>query len=103
MDTTSATMAWGLKFLSDNQSCQSKLQRILRQSYQYANTENRNPTCHEISQTHIPYLDCVIEETLRLCRTTGGVQRQALVDTEILGHKIPKGTDVFLMGNGASF
>lgn len=35
--------------------------------------------------------------------TASAITRTALVDTVILGHNVPKGTDVFLMGNGSDY
>jgi hypothetical protein len=37
-----------------------------------------------------------MEETLRFVATSAMALRTAIVDTEILGHQIPKGTTVFL-------
>ncbi|KAI8854065.1 cytochrome P450 [Chytridium lagenaria] len=53
-----------------------------------------------ITWDHLPqleYTECVIKETLRLRPTvTGSLPRIALVDTEILGHPIRKGTNVIV-------
>jgi cytochrome P450 len=61
------------------------------------------PTYDEITNTQIHYRDAVIEEIFRCSQTEASAVRTAVVDTEILGHFIPKGTEVFLMGNGPSF
>jgi cytochrome P450 len=47
---------------------------------------------HEITGSHIPYLDATMEEILRCAGTAPVVDRQAVYDTELLGYKIPKGT-----------
>jgi len=44
----------------------------------------------------LPYLEAVIEETLRL-RAAFLIARDAIRDTELLGHKIPKGTVCLLI------
>ena len=44
----------------------------------------------------------MIEEILR-CSTTGGAVRIAKEDTDVLGHRIPAGTDVYMMNNGPGF
>lgn len=49
------------------------------------------------------YLDACIEELLRCSLTEPGSIRTALTDVIILGHRIPKGTDIFLLGNGPGF
>lgn len=64
--------------------------------------EHRQPTVDEITSASIPYLDAVIEETLRLSAVIPIVSREAQVDTTILGHAIPKGTEVYFTFNGPS-
>ena len=54
------------------------------------------PSTAQILDTVIPYLDAVVEETLRLSVTAGVVPREVVIDTQILGCHIPKGTIVFL-------
>lgn len=102
-DTTSTTATWGLKLLSDNQGVQKKLRGAIRGGFPTAIAESRRPTAEEISKAHIPYLDATQEEIIRKSMTAGAITRQAMVDTVILGHHIPKGTNVFLMGNGPEF
>ncbi|KAL2828394.1 cytochrome P450 monooxygenase [Aspergillus cavernicola] len=102
-DTTSTTATWGLKFLSDHQEIQKKLRDALRDGFPMAIAESRRPTAEEISKARIPYLDATQEEIIRKSMTASAVTRIAMVDTMILGHHIPKGTNVFLMGNGADF
>ncbi|KAJ3576912.1 hypothetical protein NPX13_g3557 [Xylaria arbuscula] len=102
-DTTSTTAAWGLKLLSDHQSIQAKLRYAVCQGFPEAAAESRWPTAEEISKAHIPYLDATCEEIIRKSMTANGVMRKALVDTSILGHHIPKGTNVFFLGNGPDY
>lgn len=64
--------------------------------------ENRKPTAAEIAKTSIPYLDAAQEEMIRCSLTEASVVRTAMTDVELLGKRIPKGTDVFFMGNGPS-
>ena len=51
---------------------------------------------------HIPYLDATLEEVLRCAGTAPVADRQAVVDTELLGHRIPKGTVVSCLVTGPS-
>ncbi|KAH9238496.1 hypothetical protein K456DRAFT_1746569 [Colletotrichum gloeosporioides 23] len=102
-DTTSTTLCWGVKFLSDNPESQSRLRQILRTKHESAVADGRAPTYAEIVQTSIPYLDALVEEMLRLAHTTIIQERQASEDTIVLGHHIPKGTNVFVANQGASF
>ncbi|KAG6272111.1 hypothetical protein E4U49_002952 [Claviceps purpurea] len=101
-DTVSTSMGWTVKFLADNQIIQAKLRRQLRDSYCKAHGEKRQPEISEMLHTSAPYLDAFIEESLRCGKTAPNLLRQATVDTEILGHHIPKGTTVFLTVGGAS-
>lgn len=101
-DTTSTAIIWALKFLADNPDVQTKLRVAIRAGHANAVSENRKPTAAEIATNSISYLDAAQEEILRCSLTEGGVARTATVDTEILGKRIPKGTDVFFMGNGPS-
>ena len=81
---------------------QSKLRAALRESFPDAVAERRSPTCNEIVNVTCHYRDAVIEEVLRCSNTESGAVRRTLCDARVLGHIIPKGVDVFLMGNGPS-
>jgi cytochrome P450 len=81
---------------------QAKLRRQLRVSYAEAHKQERQPTVSEIVQSAAPYLEAFIEESLRCTKTLSVMIREATVDTTIMGHQIPKGTTVMLMGRGAS-
>lgn len=101
-DTTSTTLSWGIKYLADNPGAQTKLRNAIEASFATANSEGRSPTIQEITGTHIPYLDATIEETLRCAASVPVVDRQAVVDTELLGYHIPKGTVVTCLVTGPS-
>jgi cytochrome P450 len=101
-DTTATAITWGLKNLADNPDVQNKLRSELRAAHVDAVAEKRLPTTQEINKTPVHYRDAVIEEILRCSLTEAAVIRTAVVDAEVLGHHIPKGTEVFLMGNGPS-
>ncbi|XWW96281.1 hypothetical protein V2A60_004254 [Cordyceps javanica] len=100
-DTTSSNLIWILKYLTDIPHVQEKLRAALHCAHHEAASEGRQPTAGEVMHTKAPYLDAVVEEALRLSPIS--VTREALHDTELLGHHIPKGTVVFLLSNGASF
>lgn len=101
-ETTSTTICWALKFLADQPSAQSTLRAALQDTFVAAKSEGRNLSIQEIIGKHIPYLDAAIEEVLRCAGTAPVVDRQALVDTEILGHRVPKGTIVTCLVTGPS-
>jgi cytochrome P450 len=93
-ETTSTTIAWGVKLLSDNQQAQAKLREVLRSTYVDAARDRRQPTSKELATLHHPYIDAMLEEILRCSTTAAITSRLAMVDTEVLGIRIPKGTDV---------
>ncbi|KAK8008238.1 hypothetical protein PG991_010789 [Apiospora marii] len=102
-DTSATAVAWGLKFLTENPAAQDRLRAALRGGYAAAAREGRAPTYEELVKTPIPYLDAAVEEILRHANTIAFVVREAQVDTTVLGRHIPKGTNVFLMANGAGY
>lgn len=55
-----------------------------------------NPSLDEVLGTKIPYLDSVCEETARLASPVKAQLRQALVDTQVLGYRVPKGAQLFM-------
>ncbi|KAK8061939.1 hypothetical protein PG994_008305 [Apiospora phragmitis] len=102
-DTSATAVAWGLKYLTENQEKQEKLRAALRTGYAAAAREGRAPTYEELVKTQIPYLDAAVEEILRHANTIAFVVREALQDTTVLGRRIPKGTNVFMMANGPGY
>jgi cytochrome P450 len=102
-DTTSTTLCWGFKFLSDYQLVQAKFRSELYKNFSLAVEHKRSPTFEEITASNFPYLDAIIEEVVRTALTAPATGRIALQDTTILGYHIPKGTDVFIMANGPGF
>ncbi|KAI1172234.1 cytochrome P450 [Nemania sp. FL0916] len=93
-DSTSNALAWFVKFMEAFPTVQNELRRSLKDSFQ-----DQMPSAEDILETNIPYLDATCEESFRLAGLTEGNVRQALVDTEILGCRIPKGAEIFLRYN----
>ncbi|TVY82882.1 Cytochrome P450 monooxygenase TRI13 [Lachnellula suecica] len=102
-ETTSTTICWAVKFLTKHQDVQKRLRSALQKTHKRAFKEGDLPTSMEITRTDVPYLDAFIEENHRLGQAIPAVIRMATRDTVILGHFIPKGTDVFMMMNGPSY
>lgn len=110
-ETTSTTLVWCLKFLTDHPAVADTLRSTLYSSLPTQESGNPasskspppTPAAESIAKVSLPYLEAVIEEVLRLGGTVPGTMRKAIRDTEILGYHIPKGTEVFLMSNGPGF
>lgn len=102
-DTTATTVAWGVKLLTDHPAAQARLREELRAALPDAARGRRAPTYDELMRVNVPYLDAMVNEVLRKANTIDFVVRVALRDTVVLGHHIPRGTDVFLMANGAGY
>lgn len=102
-ETTASTICWAVKYLSQYQDVQSKLRSALRSAFQTAQTEKRLPTANEIVRANIPYLEAFIEENHRLGNAIPSTIRRTMRDTVILGHRVPQGTDVFMMSNGPGY
>jgi cytochrome P450 len=92
---------WTMKRLAGHPDVQSKLRDELRKSYTAALTEGRVPSAHEIVNTTIHYLDACIEEMVRCAQTAPVTSRTASKDAVVLGHVIPKGTRIIMMGRSA--
>jgi hypothetical protein len=92
-----------MKLLTDHQEVQARLHESLRDAIPTAAAEGRQPSYVEITNSKMPYLDAVIEEMLRCGGTAAAQARQCLFETELLGVRLPKGTNVLFMTNGPSF
>ncbi|KAB8360912.1 hypothetical protein FH972_024645 [Carpinus fangiana] len=99
----STTILWGLKFFTNHQDIQTKLRDAVCAGFPTAKKEQRLPTADEITRAHIPYLEATREEILRRSITAPVLSRQAIRDTVVFGHHIPKGTDIFFLTNGPDF
>ncbi|KAJ8106065.1 hypothetical protein ONZ43_g7189 [Nemania bipapillata] len=64
-DTSSTALAWMVKHIADYPEAQTKLREALRTGYSAAYSEGRQPTAVELWKTQVPYLDAVLEESLR--------------------------------------
>ncbi|RYC56957.1 hypothetical protein CHU98_g9246 [Xylaria longipes] len=101
-DTSSTAISWSLKYFAENITSQTALRNALEMAFPQAVLKDRVPTIQEITGAHIPYLDATIEETLRCGASVPVVDRQAVVDTELLGYRVPKGTVVTCLVTGPS-
>ncbi|TGJ83827.1 hypothetical protein E0Z10_g4971 [Xylaria hypoxylon] len=102
-DTSSTALAWMVKNIADHPEAQTKLRSALRAAYSDAYAKGEQPSVVELWKTQVPYLDAVLEESLRCNGPIPVTLREALVNTEVLGHKIPKGTKIFMVSEGPGY
>ncbi|KAH9905604.1 cytochrome P450 [Xylariomycetidae sp. FL2044] len=102
-DTSSTALSWMAKNLADYPATQTKLRNALKSAYAGALTEGRQPSATEIWKTQVPYLDAVLEESLRMDPPIPFTLRDAMYDTVLLGHPIPKNTTILIVVDGPDF
>ncbi|RDA93724.1 hypothetical protein CP533_0213 [Ophiocordyceps camponoti-saundersi (nom. inval.)] len=101
-DTTAALLAWWVKQMTRHQDIQSRLRRAIHAGHPEALSQSRLPTVEEVVSASVPYLDAVLEESLRCASVATLIVRKATCDTQILGYPIPSGTDVIISLTGPS-
>jgi len=80
-----------------NRRCQTTLRQAVEAAFPRTSIGvPASPSAAEIVESDIPYLDAFIEEVIRSGAPAGAVARRALVDTKILGYRIPAGTNVIM-------
>nr|XP_031860768.1 uncharacterized protein CI109_003812 [Kwoniella shandongensis]KAA5527840.1 hypothetical protein CI109_003812 [Kwoniella shandongensis] len=93
-ETSSTTLSWWCKFMTNHPEVQRKLRAHLYE--RLPDVQNGTPSFEELNAANTPYLEAVVHETLRLARTAGGVSREVKHDMFILGKLVPKGTQLVL-------
>lgn len=96
--TTSSAITWVTKYLTGFPHTQKRLREELYRAFPHAVDEKRPPTFEELRLAKLPYLEAVVEEGRRL--TPFVIVREAAEDLDILGHKIPKGSQCFMVSAG---
>ncbi|KAH8882072.1 cytochrome P450 [Thozetella sp. PMI_491] len=94
-ETTSSALSWTCYLLAKYQEVQSTVRQEVRAAIRSgASIDSQLDYAATLEQ--LPYLNGVINETLRLYPTVPITMRESIRDTEIAGHRIPKGTNVVL-------
>lgn len=99
--TVSSVVRWYFKYMTKYQDKQEKLRGILFQALEGALDTDHELDAGRILSADIPYMDAFIAELLRLVHPAAGHARLTKVDTTILGHFVPKGTQVFMPAIGS--
>ncbi|GAQ88956.1 cytochrome p450 [Klebsormidium nitens] len=98
-DTTANTLSFAVFCLTNNPAAEQKMCREIREFYEklekegVADSEFR-PTYDELAQ--FPYVEQVVQETLRLFPTGAVISRQASQDCHVAGIHLPKGVNVLI-------
>jgi len=100
-DTSTGSFIWLMRMLLSHPEEQTKIRENLRETYPTAWAERRLPTAAELIK-HAPYLDAFLEEVLRLNCPVVTIMVQTRMDTVVLGHAVPRDTQVFLNLTGPS-
>lgn len=101
-ETTASSIAWALKYLTDNPDVQERLRASLYLAFPNA-TPSEPPCAKDIMTEVLSYLDAVVAETLRISATGPVSFRQTIAPCQIMGHDIPAGTPLILVTAGPSY
>ncbi|TGJ79738.1 hypothetical protein E0Z10_g9026 [Xylaria hypoxylon] len=94
-ETTSSALSWACYLLSKHPEYQDKLREEIREALP-SEMEIDNSTDLAGLLEPLPYLNGIINETLRLYPTVPMTMRQAIRDSNLAGQVIPKGVTVVL-------
>ncbi|KAI3342069.1 cytochrome P450 [Ustulina deusta] len=99
-ETTASSMTWAIYMLSRFPKVQERLRREVREKLPSIDSET-DITSLDID--HMPYLNAVCNEVLRYYSPVPITIRETGQETDILGHKIPKGVRVVLVPWATNF
>jgi cytochrome P450 len=88
-ETTALSLSWTFWLLALNRDAHLRLREELRRVL-----DGRAPEMADLPK--LTYTDQVIRESMRLMPPAWSIQREALMDVDIGGYQIPKGTNVLL-------
>ncbi|KAF5025491.1 hypothetical protein F66182_2396 [Fusarium sp. NRRL 66182] len=94
-ETTASALTWACYLLTKHPEVQSKLREEVRGALPHQTRDSSVATFAGILE-RLPYLNGIIQETLRLYPTVPLTMRQAVCDTYIGQQFIPKGTDIIV-------
>jgi len=95
-ETTATSMTWALLALCRHRAVQEELRSEVRANLPSLEDPDAPAMTAELLDG-LPYLHAVCNEVLRLHPPAGLTKRVAAKDTSILGHHVPKGTDVVIV------
>ena len=98
--TTADTLAWGLKELSLRQDYQKKIRDHMKAAHPRMFEEGRQPPANALGRPGNPYLEALMYEVMRRRPISCGHFRIATENTQLLGHEIPKDTEIIFAVSG---
>lgn len=93
-EPTVIALTWGIYALCCNPEVQNRLRQEIREHLPVLSDPAARAAVTSIDIDHMPYLNAVCSEILRLYPSVSMSTRVAVVDTTIMGHRVPKGTRI---------
>jgi len=100
-ETVSTAMTWAIVSLCRHPEIQNQLREEIRSELLSPIKNSRSITPQDINR--LPYLQAVCNEVLRYHAPVPLSRRECIKDTTILGHPIPKGTNILLVPAAVNF
>lgn len=93
-ETTATALTWAVYMMCLHPNVQEKLRSEIRDRLPSLESEQ---SVTSVDIDHMPYLNAVCSEVLRYYSPVPFTFREAVVDTSILGHFVPKGTKIAIV------
>ncbi|CAI9095920.1 OLC1v1031958C2 [Oldenlandia corymbosa var. corymbosa] len=90
-DTTSSTLEWAMAELLKNPSTLKTAQAEIKEAI-----GGRGKQIEETNLPHLPYLQCIVKETLRMHPPVPIIPRKVDSDVEVCGYVVPAGSQVLV-------
>ncbi|KAL1841504.1 hypothetical protein VTJ49DRAFT_6995 [Mycothermus thermophilus] len=96
-ETTASALTWAVYLLAKHPEIQSRLRAEIRANLPPVGTPSDDSTVSSIDIDRLAYLNAVCNEVLRYFPPAPLTLRRAACDTTLLGHRVPKGTQIMLV------
>ncbi|KAG9073972.1 hypothetical protein FS749_014525, partial [Ceratobasidium sp. UAMH 11750] len=97
-DTTTATLSWFVKYMPQDIDIQRRLHEEVCGAFGTNLADPASIALEVLDDVErMPILEAVTVETLRCAMVAGGFGRHFLSDDVVLGRRVPKGTEMFIL------